>query len=30
MPRLLPDANIPIGLRTVLIGHEVITAFEAK
>ena len=29
MPRLLPDANMPIGLRTVLIGHEVITAFEA-
>ena len=30
MPRLLLDANMPIGLRTVLIGHEVITAFEAK
>ena len=29
MPRLLPDANLPVGLRAVLTGHEVVTAFEA-
>ena len=29
MPRLLPDANLPVGLSAVLTGHEVVTAFEA-
>ena len=29
MPRLLLDANMPIGLRGILSGHDVVTAFEA-
>ena len=28
MPRLLLDANMPIGLKAALVGHEVVTAFE--
>ncbi len=29
MPSLLLDANMPIGLRTLLLGHAVVTAYEA-
>lgn len=28
MPRILLDANLPLGLKLVLRGHEVATAFE--
>jgi hypothetical protein len=29
MPRILLDTNMPIGIRTALHGHAVVTAFEA-
>ena len=29
MPRLLLNANLPVGLRAILTGHEIVAAFEA-
>ena len=28
MPRILLDANMPVGLRAILPDHEVVTAFD--